>query len=132
MGVAMRRARLSRGKNKRKVSRLSVDKIKSEINRILFKSSSSRFPEHQMLRVVVRSDKAHHLDFLRGFTEWRAIGTWQDYPNEHNTVIEVQYREDADELNGKRLVGLFEKLNKAVIGEEKLYVSTYPIEVTSI
>ena len=59
-------------------------------------------------------------------------GTWQDYPDEHNTIVEVQFREDKDETNGKLLVKLFGELNDAIIGEEKLYVSTYLVEVTSL
>lgn len=106
--------------------------IKSQINQILYQSSPLKYPDHQLLRVVVRSDKAHHLNFLKGFTEWKAIGTWQDYPDEHNTVIEVLYREDACESNGKALKSLLDNLNKQVIGEERLFMITLPVEVSSV
>jgi hypothetical protein len=130
--MSMRRKRLSRKCSKPRVGRLAAADIKAQINQILYQSSSLKYPEHQLLRVVVRSDKAHHLQFLKGFTEWRAVGTWENYPDEHNTVIEIQYHEDACESNGERLKNLFAQLNDVVIGEEKLFFSTYPIEVTSL
>jgi len=76
----MRRVRLSRGSSRRRISRLAPDELKSKINDILFRSSPSEFPEHQMLRVVIRSDKAHHLGFLKGFTNWHAIGDLAGLP----------------------------------------------------
>jgi hypothetical protein len=114
------------------VGRLAVADIKSKINDILYESSPSKYPDHQLLRVVIRSDKAHHLSFLKGFTEWKAIGTWQEYPDERNTVIEVVYREDACESNGKALKSLLDNLNKKVIGEERLFMITLPVEVSSV
>jgi hypothetical protein len=128
----MKRSRLSRKAAKPRGGRLAVDKLKNEINDILYRSDPAKFPDHQLIRVVVRSDKAKHLAFLKGFTEWRAIGTWQDYPDEHNTVIEVVYREDANESNGKRLKALFDSLNKAAIGEERLFMITLPVEISSV
>lgn len=128
----MRRLRLSRKASKPRGGRLSVAKLQSQINDILYRSDPAKFPDHQLIRVVVRSDKAKHLAFLKGFTEWRAIGTWKDYPDEHNTVIEVVFREDENESNGKRLMVLFDKLNKAAIGEERLFMISLPVEVSSV
>ena len=112
--------------------RMNVVKIKNEINKILYHSDSATYPDRQLLTVTVDSKKAHHFNFLKGFTGWKAVGTWKDFPDEENTVIEVEYNENARESNGKRLKGLMKLLNREVVGEELLYMRTTPVEVSSL
>lgn len=128
----MRGTRLPKKSNSMRRKRMNVIRIKNEINRILYHSDAKAFPDKQLLTITVDSKKAHHFNFLRGFTKWKSIGTWQDYPDEHNTVIEVEYREDASESNGRRLKALLNMLNKEVVGEELLYMRTVPVEVSSL
>jgi hypothetical protein len=117
---------------KSKDRRMNMLRVKNDINHILFNSSPSTYPDKQLLTIIIDSKKAHHFNFLKGFTEWHAVGTWKDYPNEHNTVIEVEYHEDKDESNGKRLRELLRVLNSQVIGEDKLYMRTEDIAVSSL
>lgn len=128
----MRGTRLPKKSNAKKRKRMNTVRIKNEINRILYHSDPKAFPDKQLLTITVDSKKAHHLSFLKAFTKWRSIGTWKDFPDEHDTVIEVEYREDARESNGNRLRGLFNLLNREVIGEELLYMRTVPVEVSSL
>lgn len=134
MVMFMRRVRLGRQMSRvsAKKNRLNIVKVKNEINRILYSSDPKCCPDKQLLTIIVDSKKAHHFNFLKGFTEWKAVGSWHEYPDEHNTVIEVEYHEDKAESQGKRLRGLLKVLNEEVIGEEKLYMRTEDIAVSSL
>lgn len=128
----MRGTRLPKKSKAMRKNRMNTIKIKNEINRILYHSDVATYPDKQLLTITVDSKKAHHFNFLKGFTKWGAVGTWKEFPDEHNTVIEIEYHEDARESNGKRLKGLFNLLNKEVVGEEKLYMRTMDIAVSSL
>jgi hypothetical protein len=112
--------------------RMNVIRIKNEINRILYHSDAEAFPDKQLLTITVDSKKAHHFNFLKGFTKWGAVGTWKEFPDEHNTVIEIEYRENARESNGKRLKALLNLFNMQVVNEKLLYMRTTPVEVSSL
>ena len=70
--------------------------LQDKINNLIFNRQKGA-DDPEMLRIVILSEKAHHFTFLKGYTKWKAIGTWETYPDETNTVIEIMYRDTKDE-----------------------------------
>lgn len=123
-------------KVRKPVSQSILDKrevtlLQDKVNSLIFgQQKGAKDPE--MLRIVILNEKAHHFRFLKGYTKWKAIGTWETYPDESNTVIEIMYRDTKDERVGKELVRLLEQYNSLTSKEDKLFVATFPVEETSL
>lgn len=117
--------------SKAAIDRREITLLQDKINNLIFNRQKGA-DDPEMLRIVILKEKAHHLEFLKGFTKWGAIGTWRTYPDEANTVIEVMYRDTKDERVGTELVKLLEQYNALTAKEDKLFVATYPIEETSL
>ncbi|NOQ37573.1 hypothetical protein GQ472_01665 [archaeon] len=105
--------------------------LQDKINSLIFDRQKGAV-DPEMLRIVILNEKAYHFRFLKGYTKWKAIGTWETYPDETNTVIEIMYRDTEDERVGIELVKLLEQYNELTSKEDKLFVATYPIEETSL
>jgi hypothetical protein len=76
---------------------------------------------------------------LRDETEFRVKGRWQDtmhkpthYVEEQNVEITVQFLDNKKETVSKKLINLFGEYNKQKVNEKVLYVTTAPIEETSL
>lgn len=107
--------------------------IKACINRLLYNPDESKEElEPELLTIVLDRSKAHHLDFLRNWTESYTIGTWEECEDEKNVQFDIQFDDTKDEEIGKRLEELLGKLNENVIGEDLLYFRTTPVEETSL
>lgn len=113
------------------LSKLEVDDLKGCINKLLFEPSAEQ-TDDELLTVVLLKEKASHLDFLQGYTKWNTVGTWENYPNEKNILMEIQFKDTPDEKVGNRLMTLFEELNRQEIGEKQIYCRTVPIEETTL
>ena len=105
-------------------------KTQKEINKLLFNPTKSQ-TDPELLEIIVRKDKAHHFDFLKGYTDWATEGRWGGL-DENNTLIQVQFKDTPSEKVGKRLKQLLKKYNKAVVKEDVLYFRTLPVEETSL
>jgi len=105
-------------------------KTQKEINKLLFSPTKSQ-TDSELLEIIVRKDKAHHLDFLKGYTDWATEGRWEG-ADETNTLIQIQFKDTPSETVGKRLKQLLKKYNKAVVKEDLLYFRTLPVEETSL
>lgn len=113
------------------MDRKEISLLQDKINNLIFNRQKGA-TDPEMLRIVILADKAHHFRFLKGYTKWKAIGTWETYPDESNTVIEIMYRDTKDERVGKELVRLLERYNGLTAKEDKLFVATFPVEETSL
>jgi hypothetical protein len=125
-------------------SEMDVEEIKRVINQLLYDAETQKrigATNRENLNIVILRDKAHHLNFLQGFTKWNSIGTWREflptgevveYPEEKNISVEIQFKDRPDELVGNRLMDLFSEYNKRVIGEKLLYAYTQPVEESTL
>jgi hypothetical protein len=119
-----------------------VDAIQNKINRFLYEIKDDEgleLTEPKILTILIRKDKEHHFHFLRDETEFRVKGRWQDtthkphhFIEEANAEITVQFLDNKKETVSKKLIKLFEAYNKQKVGEKVLYVTTAPIEETSL
>lgn len=119
----------------------ALDNTKTEIYNLLYnvktyKGEQARYPE--ILDIVVLADKSHHLDFLQAHTDWEAVGYWKDemhqqnFDQEKNTVIRIQYLDTKSGTIGKRLKKLFGRLNEYEVGENALYLDMVKLDDTSL
>jgi len=111
--------------------KMKTEDVKSCINELLFNPSPEQV-DNELLTIVLLKEKARHLDFLKGYTKWNTVGTWEQYPNEKNVLIEVQFKDTKDERVGNKLMELLERLNRKEIKEEQIYARTTPIEETTL
>lgn len=128
--------------SRKKLSRIrAINNIKSELYNLLFEAKEykgEKAVDNELLTIVVLKSKAHHLNFLKAHTDWNAVGFWKDeltdesYDKEKNVVIQVQFLDTKNELIGKRIKTLLERLNEYEIGEMVLYMNTVPVEETSL
>lgn len=108
----------------------NIKKIQNEINTLIFEPENDQFSP-ELLEIVIRKDKAHHFDFLKGYTSWGTQGRWEKL-DESNVLIQVVYKDTKDERIGKKLIKLLKYYNKKVIKEDKLFAITTQLEDTSI
>jgi hypothetical protein len=111
--------------------KMTAKDTKACINHFLFNPSDKQ-KDNELLTVVLLKEKSHHLDFLRGYTQWNSVGRWQETPDEKNVSIEVQFKDAKNEEVGTRLMKLFNILNKKEIKEDQIYCRTMPIEETTL
>ena len=106
------------------------EQVKNRLAELLYKPTLIQ-TDPELLEIVIRADKAHYFDFLRGYTEWNATGRWENM-DENNIVLQVQYKDTKNESVGKEIIRLLRRYNKEVVGEAVLYARTIPIEETSL
>ena len=107
-----------------------INKIQKEINKLIFDPEQIQ-TDPEILTIVILKEKAHHFDFLKGYTEWGVKGRWEAL-DEKNYQIEIQFNDTKKEAVGARLKTLLRNYNKLVVGEDLLYFRTTPIEETSL
>jgi len=115
---------------KGKTTLKTIKGIQNRINKLLFEPTKAQ-KDSELLEIIIRSDKAKHFDFLKGYTSWKTKGRWHKL-DEKNTLIEVQYKDMPDERIGKELVKLLGEYNDKVVKEDLLYVRTTQLEDTSL
>ena len=111
-------------------SQMRVEEVRKEITTILFDESFWKrcgAADRELLTIVVVKDKALHFDFLKAYTTWRVTGLW-DRQKELNVQIDCEFRDNAQECLGNRLMHLLYEYNRKVVKEEVLYARTSPIE----
>lgn len=116
--------------NQTSPSEMKVEEIKEEIIKILFDESFWKkcdASDRELLTIVIVKDKALHFDFLKAYTTWKATGLW-DKEKDLNAQIDIEFRDNAQECLGNRLMHLLYEYNKKVVKEELLYARTAPIE----
>ena len=124
---------------------MSTSQIKGCLNGILFDPAWQRklgATDREQLNIVVLAEKAKKFKFLQGYTKWRTTGTWrkvsptgeviEEYPDEKNLQMEIEFRDRPDEKVGERIIELFNEYNKREVKEELLYTYTQPIEESSL
>jgi len=118
------------------------DAIRNDINRFLYEVKEDEgleLTEPKILTIIIRKDKEHHFHFLRDETEFRVKGRWQDtthkphhFVEEANAEITVQFLDNKKETVSKKLLKLFKAYNEQKVGEKVPYITTAPIEKTSL
>lgn len=120
----------------RTVKDMSVKEIQDKINDILYgKVSSTVYRDKELLEIIVLRSKKRHFDFLNkrgGHTRWGVIGSWEDYPDEKNFILQIEFKDTPTETRGKYLKKLFGEYNRRVVKEDVLYVRMKPIDISSL
>lgn len=108
----------------------SKSSTQQQINTILYNPKKQQ-TDKEVLTIEVPRDKSQHLKFLKTYTKFKTKGLWKGI-EDNNVQIEVEFKDSKDEKYGKRLINLFNTLNKDKIKEDVLYVRTEPVEESSL
>jgi hypothetical protein len=115
------------------------DAIQNKINNLLYekkKDDGLALKEPRLLTIIIRKDKEHHFHFLRDETEFKVKGVWQDTHHklfkEPNAEIQIQYLDNREGTITQKLDNLFKEYNKDYVHEKVLYVTSTPLESTSL
>ena len=114
--------------------------IQDKINNLLYeekKDDGITLTEPRLLTIIIRKDKEHHFHFLRDETEFKVKGVWQDTTHhklfkEPNAEIQIQYLDNKKGTVTEKLNKMFKEYNKDYVHEEVLYVTSTPLESTSL
>jgi len=111
---------------------MSPEEIKDEIVKLLYDEDvREKLEAHdrELLMIAIRQDKADFFNFLKehALTNWRTVGIWQKQ-TEPNLQIEIEFRDNANECIGNRLMHLLFAYNKKEVKEQVLYARTAPLE----
>jgi len=116
-------------KSFRERTHFSKSSTQQEINKILYEPKD--IPYRKVLTIEIPRDKSHHLDFLKAYTEFNTVGIWKNYKDK-NIQVEIEFKDDKNESNSKRLLNLIQKLNKDKINEKVIYARVEPIEKSTL
>lgn len=119
-----------RGKGYANLKIQKINKIQNELNKLIFDPEQNQ-TDPEVLTIVILKEKAHHFDFLKGYTEWGVKGRWETL-DEQNYQIEIQFKDTKKEKVGLRIKTLLKNYNKLAVGEDLLYFRTVPVEETSL
>lgn len=113
--------------------------IQDRINKLLYnakKDDGATLSEPKLLTILIRKDKEHYFHFLRDETEFNVQGIWQDTHHkllkEKNAEIQIQYLDNREGSVSRKLLDLFGQYNKNWVGEDVLYVTSTPLDATSL
>jgi hypothetical protein len=114
--------------------------IQDKINNLLYeekKDDGLTLTEPRLLTIIIKKDKEHYFNFLRDETEFKVKGVWQDTTHhklfkEPNAEIQIQYLDNREGTVTKKLNDMFKEYNKDYVKEEVLYVTSTPLESTSL
>lgn len=122
---------------KRNIFKIEEKKeLQSDINNLLFVRKNGEFKYPKLLTIIIKKEKEHNFHFLKNETEFEVQGRWHNKKgktyNEENAEIEVQYWDNKEEIKTKKLKNAFILYNKKYVKEEILYVTTTPLDMTTI
>jgi hypothetical protein len=92
----------------------------------------------ELLTLTLPRPKAAALDFMQAATELAAAGTWQDPDNvsnderADNVLVEVQFRDTADEIVGPAIVTALSLINNLEVNEQVLYARMINVEESTL
>jgi hypothetical protein len=115
------------------------DFLQNRINENLYEKKADNgleLTEPKLLTILIRKDKEHHFNFLKDDTEWNVKGRWHDKKHklfkEDNAEITIQYLDNKQGSVTNKLINLFKQYNKEFVKEEVLYVTSTPLDKTSL
>lgn len=109
---------------------MTPKEIQAEITMLLFDrdfQKKAKAFDRELLTIVILREKAHHFDFLRGYTTWKVVGMWEG-KEEKNVQIDIEFKDCEHEGIGNRLMHLLWEYNHQVVKEDVLYTRTVPLE----
>lgn len=116
--------------------------VQDRINKLLYeakKDDGVTLNKPKLLTIIIKKNKENHFHFLRDETEFGVQGIWKStkhHPTktykENNVEIQIQYLDNNDGSVAKKLDNLFKQYNKNWVNEEVLYVTSTPIDKTSL
>ena len=113
--------------------------VQDNINALLYnakKDDGLTLTEPKLLTILIRKDKEHYFHFLKDETEFNVQGIWHDKSHkafkEKNAEIQIQYLDNREGSVSKKLLDLFRQYNKNWVGEDVLYVTSTPLDATSL
>jgi hypothetical protein len=119
-----------------------IDVLRNRINHLIYEEKRDgglELTKPKLLTIIIRKDKEHFFHFLRDETEFAVKGKWQDVKHkpyhlleEDNVEIQVQYLDNEKDTITKKLDRLFKAYNKEFVREDVLYVTSTPLDKTSL
>lgn len=113
--------------------------VQDRINKFLYdvkKDDGVTLNQPKLLTILIKKEKEKEFNFLRDETEFNVKGLWHDKSHkafkEKNAEIQIQYLDNKDDSVTKKLMNLFEQYNRNWVGEEALYVTSTPLDATSL
>jgi len=97
--------------------------------------------EHEVLTIVAPNlpspklkgkTPADMLEFLRDYTDWKAIGESKKWGREQNIVFQIEFLDTKNNKIGQELIRLFDEYNRKYIKEDVLYVRTTKLSESSL
>jgi hypothetical protein len=115
------------------------DVLQNRINSLLYEKKvdeGQELNEPKLLTIIIKKKKEHYFHFLRNETEFKVFGIWSNTSHkvfkEDNAEIQIQYLDNKKGTVSGKLNRLFKAYNKDFVDEEVLYVTTSPINKTSL
>lgn len=108
----------------------SKSSTEEQINKILYKPNKEQ-KDKEVLTIEIPKEKSKHLKFLEAYTRFPTQGVWKKI-KDNNIQYEIEFNDSKNEKYGKKLMKLFNKLNKEKINEDLLYVRTEPVEESTL